>query len=256
MWTHERHALILERLGREGKVATNSLADSLGVSRETVRRDLLEMERGGFLQRVHGGAVPSEDAEPEPSFEARASQFALQKDAIGQLAAGLIPQGSTCFIDAGTTTTAFARILARTGRYRIITNSMEIAQILSPARDCETLLLGGTPHVDVPATFGELTLSEIDRFRADFAIISPVAINPLRGLTSYELHEAEVARKMIHNSHDCIALGHSAKLNTESRVSICRLDEVRHLVTDSSAAPFQLPRGETHYADPGSAVTA
>ncbi|MER5172366.1 DeoR/GlpR family DNA-binding transcription regulator [Thioclava sp. GXIMD2076] len=251
MWSHERHSKILQLLEQEGKVATNLLADRFDVSRETVRRDLLEMERSGVLKRVHGGAVTQEQVEPEPAFESRVSQFTDQKQAIGELAASLIPQGSTCFIDAGSTTTAFAQTLARKGDYRVITNSFDIARQMTKGRNCDTLLLGGTPHVDVPATYGELTLSEIDRFRADFAIISPVAIDQLRGLTSYELHEAEVARKMIRNAHSCIVLSHSAKLNTESRVGICRLDEVEHLVTDSHAAPFKLPRGETHYAELG-----
>jgi len=249
MWSHERHARILKILEKDGKVATNMLADGFGVSRETVRRDLLEMERSGFLQRVHGGAVPNEGAEPEPAFETRIAQFSTQKEAIGELAASLIPQGSTCFIDAGSTTNAFAQVLAKKGDFRVITNSLDIARIMVSGRNCETLLLGGTPHADVPATYGELTLSEIDRFRADYAIISPVAIDQQRGLTNYELHEAEVARKMIRNAHECVALGHSAKLNTESRVAICRLDEVNHLVTDRDGAPFRLPRGQTHYAD-------
>ncbi|MBT9385296.1 DeoR/GlpR family DNA-binding transcription regulator [Pseudooceanicola sp. CBS1P-1] len=248
MWTHERQAQILARLGKDGKVAANDLASEFSVSRETVRRDLMDMEKSGLLRRVHGGAVPSLAPEPEPAFAMRQEQFASQKEAIGQTACALIPTGSTCFIDAGTTTSAFAHALAARGRIRVITNSLEIARIMVTGEDCDTLLLGGAPHADVPATYGEMTLAEIDRFRADFAVISPVAVDRNRGVTDYELHEAEVARKMIRNSHACMVLCHSAKLNTESRVSICRLDEVDLLVTDAQAEPYELPRGTTHYA--------
>ncbi|MEI4488021.1 DeoR/GlpR family DNA-binding transcription regulator [Frigidibacter sp. MR17.14] len=248
MWSHERQAQILALIGQDGKVSANELATRFEVSRETVRRDLLEMEEAGLLQRVHGGAVPSTLAEPEPTFATRLVQFAAQKQAIGQLACDLIPLGSTCFVDAGTTTTAFASALAARGEIRVITNSLEIASLMSKGRDCDVLLLGGRPHADVPATYGEMTLSEIDRFWADYAVISPVALDRQRGASDYELHEAEVARAMIRHSNSCMMLCHSAKLNTESRVSICRLDDIDHLVTDDQGEAFALPRGQTHYA--------
>ncbi|WP_172329126.1 DeoR/GlpR family DNA-binding transcription regulator [Mangrovicoccus sp. HB161399] len=251
MWSHERQAQILALIGQDGKVSANGLAARFSVSRETVRRDLLEMEEAGLLQRVHGGAVGSAAMEPEPAFAARASQFSAQKRAIGRRALELIPAGATCFVDAGTTTSAFASALAARGNVRVITNSLEIATIMTKGADCDTLLLGGRPHADVPAVHGELTLSEIDRFRADFAVISPVAVDRQRGPTDYELHEAEVARAMIRCSAACIMLCHSEKLDTESRVSICRLDEIDHLVTDALAEPFDLPRGTTHYAEIG-----
>ncbi|WP_138470726.1 DeoR/GlpR family DNA-binding transcription regulator [Poseidonocella sp. HB161398] len=248
MWSHERQAEILALLSQDGKVSAHILASRFSVSRETVRRDLLEMEEAGLLQRVHGGAVGSHSVEPEPAFAARASQFSEQKHAIGRAALELIPEGATCFIDAGTTTSSFAASLAARGNIRVMTNSLEIATIMVKGANCDTLLLGGRPHTDVPATYGEMTLSEIDRFRADHAVISPVAVDRQRGATSYELHEAEVARAMIRCSQNCIMLCHSEKLETESRVSICRLDEIDHLVTDALAEPFDLPRGTTHYA--------
>jgi len=249
MWSHERQAKILAQLGLDGKVSANALASRFSVSRETIRRDLLEMEEGGLLQRVHGGAISSATIEPEQAFSARQTQFQTQKQSIGRLAATLIRPGATCFVDAGTTTTAFAEALAQRGDVRVITNSYEVARIMARGRDCDTLLLGGRPHAEVPATFGEMTLSEIDRFWADHAVISPVAIDRQRGVTDYELHEAEVARAMIRHSQSCMVLGHGAKLNTESRVAICRLDEVDHLVTDGTAGGFELPRGEMHYAE-------
>lgn len=248
MWTHERQNRILASLAQKGKVATNAIAAELNVSRETIRRDFLEMERNGLLQRVHGGAVPHVTSEPEPSFMVRREQYAEQKESVGKLAVTLIPEGATCFIDAGTTTSTFARHLAQRGHVRVITNSYDIARIMLTGNQCETLLLGGTPHPDVPASYGELTLSEIDRFWADYAVIAPVALNAQRGATNYQLHEAEIARAMIRHSKANLFLCHSAKLNVESRVTVCRLDEINHLVTDSLADPVTLPNGTTHYA--------
>ncbi|RHZ94102.1 DeoR/GlpR transcriptional regulator [Cereibacter sphaeroides] len=250
MQSYERHAKVLELLAVERRVFTNQLARMFDVSRETVRRDLLDMEQEGVLVRVHGGATAVErDIAPEPAFSERLVAHAGKKAAIGALAATLVPRGSTVFIDAGTTTCAFARALARVGDFRIITNSIEIARLTGPAQTCDTLLLGGRPHADVPATYGEMTLSEIDRFLADYAVISPVGLHGDRGATDYALHEAEVARAMMRRSRDCIMLCHSEKIGTESRVSICRLDEIGHLVTDETAErSLRLPRGEIHYA--------
>lgn len=250
MWTHERQAKIFERLSQASKVATAQLATEFEVSRETIRRDLLDLEERGQAIRVHGGAV-LRSVEPEPSFAQRLEHFSEQKHAIGQKALEIIPQGATCFIDAGTTTRAFARILAARGDIRVITNSLEIAQIMAAGQDCETLLLGGKPHRDVPATFGEITLSQIDRFLSDFAVISPVAVHAEHGLTDYELHEAEVARAMLRRAKTSVALCHSAKIGAQSRVSICRLEEIDHLVTDQSpqGAALSLGRGQLHLAE-------
>lgn len=249
MWSHERQAKILEKLSSDSKVSTNELARIFGISRETARRDLMEMEESGHLRRVHGGAVPAVTGiDPEPPFSQRLEQFAEQKDAIGRTACALVPEGSTCFIDAGTTTIAFARHLAARGNIRAITNSIEIAQIIARGRDCETLLLGGRPHTDVPATYGEMTLSEIDRFLGDFAVISPVGLHLARGASDYELHEAEIARAMMRRSRECVMLCHSGKIGIESRVGICRIDEIDHLVTDGAADVASIPRGIVHRA--------
>lgn len=163
----------------------------------------------------------------------------------------LIPEGSTLFIDTGTTTIAFARELVARGNIRVITNSFEIARIMSSGRDCDILLLGGRPHRDVPATYGEMTLSQIDRFLADFAVISPVGLHPDRGVTDYELHEAEVARAMMRRAQSNILLCDSGKIGAESRVSICRLEEISHLVTDRDprSLSLSLPRGTVHFSD-------
>lgn len=249
MWSRERQSEILKYLGREGRVQTHRLAELLAVSRETVRRDLMELEACGSLARVHGGAVRADvDMLPEPAFSDRLAVHAEVKQAIGRKACELIEPGSTLLIDAGTTTLAFAQALTHRRQLRIITNSIGIAQLAEVGKGCEILLLGGKPHREVPATYGELTLSEIDRFLADYAVISPVALHPVRGATDYELHEAEVARKMQSRAKCCIMLCHAEKIGRESRVTICQPDAIDHLVTDPEGAAFVLPRGEVHVA--------
>ncbi|MGY9049901.1 MAG: hypothetical protein ACKVKF_23390 [Rhodobacterales bacterium] len=113
------------------------------------------------------------------------------------------------------------------------------------------MLLGEKPHAEVPTTYGELKLSEVEQFLADFAVISPVGFHLTCGATDYELREAGVAFRMIRCSKSCIMLWHSDKLTMESCVAICRPEEVDHLITDLKAdRVFSLPRGEVHFARP------
>jgi DeoR/GlpR family transcriptional regulator of sugar metabolism len=243
MWSQERHARMLELLAEEERLSTARIADALGVSRETARRDLIEMEAQGLLRRVHGGAVRNAASPaPEASYQDRKAIARAQKHAIGRAAAAMLPEGATCFVDAGTTTAALAAALVERPDVQVITNSMDVARILSARPDNRLLLLGGRPHPRVPATFGEMTLGGIERFLVDFALIGPVAVDPDRGVMDYDLNEAEIARSMMLRARRRVVLADGRKIGAESRVAICRLDEIDHLVTDATADPAVLAR--------------
>ena len=248
MWPHERHSKILELLNEEKRISTQRLAGVLDVSRETVRRDLAELEQEGVLRRVHGGAVaPERTVEPERVFAERLQAHAEEKRAIGEVACEIIPRGATLFIDAGTTTLAFATQITRRGDVNIITNSLDIARLAERGPGCDILLLGGRPHITVPATYGETTVLEIGRYLVDYAVISPVGLHPARGVTYYEMHEADVARSMIRQARKVMLLCQSGKVGVESRVSVGRLDDIDHLVTDGgSELQIALTNGRIH----------
>lgn len=267
MWTHERHNEIVNRISVTGKISTNDLVDGLSVSRETIRRDLLELEQKGMIQRVHGGAVliaqstpkkvqptqstPSYNEPPsENSFQQRLHEQVAEKQAIAELACTLIEDDSAIFIDAGTTTLAFANALMKSARrLKVTTNSIDIARILSSKPDFEVLLLGGIPNAEVNATYGELTLSDIDRFRVDSSIISPVGAHSVYGFSSYHLREAEVARAMMKHSTQRIILAHAEKLGVQSRVKICSPESIDHLVVNETDSPdLDFPRCQIHVA--------
>jgi DeoR/GlpR family transcriptional regulator of sugar metabolism len=241
MWVQERHHRILALLRARQRVASDAIAAEFNVSRETVRRDLLDLETAGQLQRVHGGAVITGPFAEEP-FAARQRVRRREKRAIARAAAALVKPGQACFVDAGTTTLAFAEELSKLPGITVFTNSLDIARLFGDRRDGEVLLLGGCITSDVPATYGELTLSEIGRFGAEIAIFSPVAINPERGAMSYAFHEAEVARAMIRRADRAVLLADRDKLGTCSRVEICTAGEIDTLVTDIGAEPTLLDR--------------
>lgn len=235
MWSKERHQRILKLLNTTNQVSAGALADMLMVSRETIRRDLVELEIQGDVRRVHGGAVLPGPASEEP-FKKRLTTNPREKREIARKAAALIEPGQCIMVDAGTTTSVFAHELTKAPGIMVITNSIDVASIIKAAEcDIELILLGGQLISDVPGTFGELTLSEIQRFNADHAFVAPVALHPDSGAFDFDLHEAEVARAMIAQSGQVNMLVVGGKLGTTSRVSYCPPERIDVVITDEAA---------------------
>ncbi len=232
MWVDERQQRIMEIIATIGRVEADAVAAQLRVSRETIRRDLMLLERDGRIRRVHGGAVRA-DPPPERPFRTRKRIQMDAKRRIGRAAAALIRPGMSCFVDAGTTTAIFSESLVFVPDVLVITNSIEVAVNLRTANgNADVVLLGGRMAIDVPATHGELTIAEIGRHRVDLAILSPVAVHPVEGVTYHELSEAAVARAMIQGAARTMLLADHTKLGRVSRAVVCRCEEIDTLVTD------------------------
>jgi len=238
MWAKERHQRILSMLATNQQVSANDLAGMLSVSRETVRRDLLDLEEAGQVNRVHGGAVLPEPRTEEPFRQRMSARIRAKKD-IARKAASLIRPGQTIMVDAGTTTAIFGQELAKLTGVSVITNSLDIATTLQGAGK-DVLLLGGRLATDVPATVGELTLSEIRRFRADLCFSAPVAVHPTKGAFFYDLQEAEIAMAMFAQSRESIILADHKKLGETSRVQSWEMGAIGGLVTDRGARQEQI----------------
>ena len=131
MLTEERKAMISERLRRDGRIVAKALAQELGLSEDTIRRDLREMASDGLLARVHGGALPLAPALPD--LKARMQRATAEKQRLGQCAAALIKAGQTIFIDGGSTHVELVRTLPRSLAVTIVTHSPTIAAELGEA---------------------------------------------------------------------------------------------------------------------------
>ncbi|MFW2541787.1 DeoR/GlpR family DNA-binding transcription regulator [Primorskyibacter sp. 2E107] len=238
MWAKERHQRILSMLTANQQVSANDLAEMLSVSRETIRRDLLDLEQSGKVARVHGGAVLPEPRSEDP-FRQRMGAQIRAKSEIGKKAVGLVQPGQTILIDAGSTTAIFARELAKVPGVSVITNSIDIAMTLQGA-EREVLLLGGRMAADVPATVGELTLAEIRRFHVDLCFSAPVAVHPAKGAYFYDLQEAEIAIAMAAQAQQRIILADHGKLGETSRVQSWPAAQISTLVTNRAATDDQI----------------
>jgi DeoR family transcriptional regulator, fructose operon transcriptional repressor len=188
MWQEDRHQKIRALLATLQRISTERIMAELGVSRETVRRDLLDLEAMGELKRVHGGAIKPADEAP---IEERAQTRVKFKTAIAKAATGVVSSGQTLFIDAGTTTALLAEQLATLANLTIVTNSIEVALKMRGANGQaktanEVILLGGSLGERALATVGGRTIAEIQRYRADVALLSPVAVDHRQGATNFD----------------------------------------------------------------------
>ena len=150
----------------------------------------------------------------------------------------------SCFVDAGTTTAAFAAALNVPG-LTVITNSIEVAALLrAGADDGEIFLLSGHLGADVPSTCGALTIAQIKRSQVDLAILSPVGIHPTAGVTYYDADEAEIARSMIAQAQSTILLADRTKLGQVSRYAVCACSTLDTLVTDAPSTLTDMLRNK------------
>ena len=202
------------------RVSTEQVIQHLGVSRETVRRDVLKLEAMGALRRVHGGIV-STAQEAEPPLSVRNTVREKEKRDIARAAVQQLAPGQTLFIDAGSTT------------------ALNVALTLSGAEttlEHEVILLGGSMGPSLQATCGELTISEINRYRADVALLSPVGVSARDGASSFAHREAAVAGAMVACAKTRIILADHSKIGVTSRMIYARTPEIDAIITDAAGA--------------------
>ncbi|WP_372019986.1 DeoR/GlpR family DNA-binding transcription regulator [Tistrella mobilis] len=238
MLADERHQRIRALVATLGRVATDRIAADLGVSRETVRRDLVELEARGALRRVHGGVLAPRPA-AEPPLAERSRIRLREKQAIARAAALKIEPGQTLFLDAGSTVSELAAVLATLTGLTIVTNSFEVAGRIAMAgadtRGLEVIQLGGRVVPGAGATLGAATIAEALRHHADWALLSPVAVDAGAGATSHDHDEAELARAMTARADRVAILADHAKIGQRSRVGYCPAERIDLLVTDARA---------------------
>ena len=233
MLTEERRALILERLRSDGKVVAAELTEALGVSPDTVRRDLRELAETGLLRRVHGGALPpAVGARP---YAVRLEQAVDAKAAIARATTALFRNGQVIVLDSGTSTLEVARHLPPALDATVITNSPPIAVALADHPKVEVIVLGGMLIKGAQTIVGAATVEALRSVRADVLVLGVCSVHPEIGITVLNLEESYVKRAMIANAADVVAVSSADKLGSAAPYVIAPLEELTYLVTESSA---------------------
>ncbi|NTV39852.1 MAG: DeoR/GlpR transcriptional regulator [Demequinaceae bacterium] len=234
MYAEERHENILERARAQGRVEVGALAESLGVTVETVRRDLTALERLGVVRRVHGGAIPVERLTLEPNLATKESQRSEQKQRIAVCAVQEIPDGGSILLDSGTSTLAIAALLPDDRELTVVTNSFAVAALLADRDGIELMMLGGRIRARTGAAVGQWTVGALSDMYVDVAFLGTNGFSVERGFTTPDQAEAEAKRAMVRASRRVIVVADAWKAGQVHLHRFADADEVALLITDSS----------------------
>ncbi|MFL6675357.1 MAG: DeoR/GlpR family DNA-binding transcription regulator [Massilia sp.] len=235
MLTSQRKNHLMDVLRRDGQIVASRLSVELGVSEDTIRRDLREMARDGLLQRVHGGALPASPAMAD--FAARQHIAQGDKAAIGRAAAAMVQPGQVVFVDGGTTCTQLVRHLPQDLRATVATHSPSIAVELLGHPNIEVIMLGGRLFRHSVVTVGAATLEAIAQVRADTYFMGVCSLHPEAGLSTGDFEEACVKRALCKAAAETIVLASSEKLATASPYRVVALAEISGIVVPADTPP-------------------
>ena len=233
MLTSHRKQQILSLLKRNGQVIAKEVSQSMGVSEDTIRRDLRELAQEGLLQRVHGGALPASPAIAD--FAGRELLTPEGKIAIGRTAAQMIQPGQVVILDGGTTARQIARHVPLELKATIVTHSPTIALELVNHPNIEVILIGGRLFKHSIVAVGAAAIEAIAQVHADTYFMGVTGVHPKAGLTTGDYEEAAIKRALSHAAAETIVLASSEKLNTASPYAIVSLDEISGIITERTA---------------------
>jgi DeoR/GlpR family transcriptional regulator of sugar metabolism len=195
MLTAERKQAILERLEHDGRVVASQLVTTLGVSEDTVRRDLRDLADQGLLHRVHGGALASAPA--TVSFSRRLEVGQEEKIALADAALPLLDEARVIVLDGGTTALELARRLPPLYAGTVVTNAPPVASALASHPNAEVVLVGGRLLKDAQVAVGAAALEALRTVRADVCVLGICSLHPDAGVTTLDNDEADVKRAMV-----------------------------------------------------------
>ncbi len=228
----QRHEAILALLRERGRVHSAELSQHLGVSEDTVRRDLAALADEGHLVRTHGGAVPRSTTKLE--FHARSRERPVEKAALARHAATLIQPDHVVFFDAGSTILAVARAVPADVAFTAVTHSLPTAIALSDLPSVEVILLGGRILKRGLATVGVESVETCKRIHADLALIGIAALDPEGGITDPSYEESLVKRAVIENASKVVVVSTADKLGSACPFQVAPTGSIDVLATEAA----------------------
>lgn len=230
--TSQRHQRILQIARQNGKVQTEDLAQLLAVTVQTIRRDLTHLCRTGVLERIHGGAVlPS--GIMNIGYGDRRLQHKTAKQIIAQHCATLIPDNSSIFLNIGTTTEAVAHALLSHQNLMVVTNNLNVANILAENPSCQVIVAGGRLRRSDGGLTGDMTVDMIRQFKVDIAIIGASSMDQSGDILDFDPDEVRVSRAILNQSRRSILVADASKFGRTAAVKIGSLQDIDHFVTDA-----------------------
>lgn len=243
-----RQSQILNLAKTIGRVSVEDLATRFDVSAQTIRKDLNDLCDRRFLSRIHGGAILASGVE-NVGYEARRFISQEEKRRIGQAAAQLIANGTSLFINIGTTTEEVAKALHGHDSLLVITNNLHVASELYEHPRIEVILAGGTVRRSDGGIMGAATVEFIKQFKVDTAVIGTSAIDADGTLLDFDYREVRVSRAIIENARRVIVVADRLKFERSAPVRIANLDDIDAFVIDRMPSDEMRALFQSHGVD-------
>lgn len=231
MLAAERRDHLLARLAADGKVVAKDVAAELGLSEDSIRRDLRDLAAAGLCQRVYGGALPVSPALAD--YATRTSVSVDSKARVAARAAELVTPGSTVVLDGGTTTLALARALPPGLACTVVTHSPTVAAALVDHPSAEVFVLGGRLFKHSAVTCGAAAVEAAQAVSADLFFLGVTGVHPVEGLTTGDPEEAAMKRALADRAADTYVLASVEKVGAASPFQVVPLERVAGVITDA-----------------------
>jgi DeoR family glycerol-3-phosphate regulon repressor len=221
---------------RDGRVSVEGLADHFDVTLQTIRRDLGELTAQGRLERVHGGAVLQSNV-TNIGYEDRRGLNDAEKTAIAARCAHDIPNGCSLFLNIGTTTEAVAHALMSHRDIMVLTNNMNVANILVENPACEIIVVGGLLRRSDGGLVGTVTTQAIQQFKFDLAVISCSALDLDGDMLDYDIQEVGVSQTILRQARRSFLVADHSKFQRRAPARIGSLAQIDSFYTDALPPP-------------------
>ena len=226
-----RQEKILSLLRSDGRVDVENLADQFTVTSQTIRRDLGELCDLGLAVRTHGGAKRIA-AVANREYQDRQRLQAPEKEAMGALAASLIPNECSITLNIGTSTEQVARALVGHRGLMVLSNNINVIHTMIGTAVRELILVGGAVRASDGAIVGEDAVEFISRYKVDYAVIGASALDPDGAVLDFDAREVSVARAILRNARTKILVCDSTKFERTAPVRICDVADLDYVITD------------------------
>ena len=233
MLAAQRQALILEEVQRRGAVRVSDLTRQFGVSEMTIRRDLDLLVQQGVVDKVHGGATtPRASSTEEPGFEAKWLQQQKEKEAIARAAARQVKPGTAVGLSAGTTTWTLAHELREIPGLTVVTNSIQVAEVLYGGTADQTVVLTGGVRTPSDALVGPVAVNALRQLHLDIVFMGVHGMDVRSGFTTPNLLEADANRAFVNAGRQLAVVADHTKWGVRGISTIAALEDADLLVTD------------------------
>ena len=227
---------ILRIARAQGKVTVDDLATRFGVTVQTIRRDLGDLDAAGHLERVHGGAILRSGTVNIAYRERRALNSDIKR-AIARACAARIPDGASVFLAIGTTTEAVARELLRHRGLLVLTNNLNVANILAGSETAQVLVAGGTLRRADGGLTGPLAVATVNAIKPDIAVVGASAVDAAGDVLDYDLAEVAVTQAVLAQARQGWLVADHSKFQRAAPVRVAGLAALDGVFTDAPLPP-------------------